>query len=252
MSVTNHFFDPVRDMKYSTEMDYDIAKKRLSPLIVTSQFSNQAVYVIDFYRREFMYFSPHPLLLCGHEVEYVLNKGFAFFEEIVPPEDLNMLVEISRKGFEFFYNLPISKRHGCYISYDFRIIHPRNRCMLVNHILVPYWITEYGDLWLAVCFVSRSVNGSPGNIFIQLTDEPANYMYSFKEKKFISSERGLLSGREKQVLELLTLGECETKISERIFVSMSAVKHIKKNIFTKLGVPGTREAIAYARANKII
>ena len=49
--------------------------------------SGQSFYVIDFHKRNFAYVSSNPLFLCGRTSEEVKNKGYYFYEEVLPEED---------------------------------------------------------------------------------------------------------------------------------------------------------------------
>ena len=80
-----------------------------------------AFYIIDYNKQSFLYVSDAPLFLSGYEQDEVLEMGYEFYNKVVPPEDLEMLVEMNEKAFEFFYNLPTERRDKGFISYDYRL-----------------------------------------------------------------------------------------------------------------------------------
>ena len=55
-----------------------------------------------------------------------------------------------------------------------------------------------------------------------------------------------LTGRQLEVLELMTVGHSNAKIAERLFVSKKTVEHHVSAIYSKLGVEGRAQAIAEA------
>jgi hypothetical protein len=71
----------------------------LSTLIHTveafARVTYQSVYLIDYYKQEFLYVSDNPLFLCGHTAKEVKELGYSFYSKHVPEEEQKMLVELS-------------------------------------------------------------------------------------------------------------------------------------------------------------
>ncbi|MBN1183695.1 MAG: response regulator transcription factor [Bacteroidales bacterium] len=252
MARINDFFKPVKGFSNSKELDYKQTDALLEASIILSKVLNLSIYVVDYYKKEFAYVSEHPLFLCGYDREKVKTMGYNYFEKIVIAEDLNMLLEINEKGFDFFYNLPINRRTHCFISYDFRVKYKNGNIFLVNHKLVPFHILTSGEMWLAVCLVSLSVNLKPGNVYIQMLNEPVKYIYSFKQKKFNLQDPIILPDNEKTILKLSALGYTSKEIADRLCKDLNTVKFHKSNIFKKLEVRNITEAIDFAVKNAII
>ena len=252
MARITDFFKPVKDFSNIKELDYKHTNALLEALIILSRVLNLSIYVIDYYKKEFAYVSEHPLFLCGYDHEKVKTMGYNYFEQIVIPDDLNMLLEINEKGFDFFYNLPTNRRTHCFISYDFRVKHQNGNIFLINHKLVPFHVLTSGEMWLAICLVSLSENIKPGNVYIQMLNEPVKYIYSFKQKKFNLQGSVKLSDKEKTILKLSSLGYTSKEIADRIYKDLNTVKFHKSNIFKKLEVRNITEAIDFAVKNGII
>ncbi len=64
----------------------------------------QGIYLIDYYRQEFLYVSDNPLFLCGHTAEEVRGWGYRFYLKHVPEKDQKMLVELNRSSFIVKHN----------------------------------------------------------------------------------------------------------------------------------------------------
>lgn len=252
MARITDFFKPVKAFSNSKELDYKQTHALLERLISLPRVLNLSIYVVDYYRKEFAYVSEHPLFLCGYDREKVKEMGYDYFEQIVIPEDLNMLLEINEKGFEFYYNLPANRRTHCFISYDFRVKHQNGNIFLVNHKLVPFHILTSGEMWLAICLVSLSGNIQPGNVYIQLLNEPVKYIYSFKQQKFNLQGPVKLSDREVEILNLSALGYTSKDIADRLYKDLNTIKFHKSNIFRKLEARNIAEAIDFAVKNGII
>ncbi|MBK7172288.1 MAG: helix-turn-helix transcriptional regulator [Bacteroidales bacterium] len=144
-------------------------------------------------------------------------------------------MEINEKGFEFYYNLPSIRRPKGYISYDFRLKHKSGSTILINHKLTPVILNEEGDLWISLCLVTLSTARKTGNMNIFMQDEGVKYHYSFRTKKFQAAKNQSLTATEKQVIQLLSMGNSSRQIAAQLSVSENTIKFHKKNVFRKLG-----------------
>ena len=81
----------------------------------------QSIYVIDYFKREFLHVASNPLFLGGHTAEQMKKMGYQFYIEHVPENEQAMLLEINSAGFKKFNKIPFEERDGFFISYDFHI-----------------------------------------------------------------------------------------------------------------------------------
>lgn len=88
--------------------------------------TNHSLYIIDYHRKNFLYVSSNPLFLCGHSPEEVQQKGYAFYFEVVPSDEINRLMEINEAGFRFYYDQPIEKGLTCLSSITFISTHQKS------------------------------------------------------------------------------------------------------------------------------
>jgi LuxR family transcriptional regulator, maltose regulon positive regulatory protein len=65
-------------------------------------------------------------------------------------------------------------------------------------------------------------------------------------------DRGVLSGRELDVIKLVEAGLSDKKIAERLFISVNTAKTHLRHIFDKLNAESRLEAVARAREQKLI
>ncbi|MGQ1889657.1 response regulator transcription factor [Thermophagus sp. OGC60D27] len=219
---------------------------------IFSQMMNQSIYVADFTKGKFLYVSNHPLFLCGHPPDEVMEMGFSYYEKIIAPEDMPLFRKINEIGFRFFYEKPsLEWKKNCYLSFDFRIKQPDGKNIRINHKCVPMEMTENNRMTTGVCFVSPSHASLSGNALIQNLNKPIQYRLNPTTRRFELRDYNLLTEREKEILFLSTQGATNSEIAEKLKLSLSTIKQHKHNIFRKLKVTNTSEAVYYAKSNRL-
>jgi len=123
---------------------------------------------------------------------------------------------------------------------------------LISQRLVPLELSDDNRIISTLCFVSPSQASGAGNAVIQNLMEPFQYEFNVLTCRFILHEQNQLSGREKEVLSLCAKGDGNLAISNNLNIAESTVKQHKRNIFRKLGVRNTSEAVYYAISNRMV
>ncbi len=246
------FFKPIRLEHPVTDADYDNVQPYVEALTGLSRIANMSLYMTDYHKREFLYVSSNPLFLCGYPREEVQAMGYEFYFKVVHPDDLKMLVEINEKGFEYFYKQPPDSRSNLFLSYDFRMRHLNGQTVMINHKITPFALACDGDIWLSLSIVNLSTQEKSGNVYVQRFDSVERMEYSFKSGRWKTARAVVLTDREKEVLQLSAQGYTAQSIADKLFVDVSTVKFHKTNVFNKLGVNNTMEAVYFASVNHII
>ena len=104
------FFRPIHLDSTPSEYDYGIVKYYTRVADALSQLSYHSIYLIDYYKRGFLYVSDNPLFLCGKSAKQVLQAGYSFYLKSVPPDDLQLLLKINEEGFRFYNQIPLDER----------------------------------------------------------------------------------------------------------------------------------------------
>jgi DNA-binding CsgD family transcriptional regulator len=209
-----------------------------------SKTNNQSVYLVDYLRQNFLHISPHPLFLCGYEVEEAMKMGLSFTKKILPPEDLQMLAEIYRMTWQFIYKIPLKDRAHFYISYDIHFRHKNGNKILVNQKTAPFLFTDEGNIWISMCVASYSSKKEAGNVVFARKDKNEYYNYDFEQKQFIPYQPETLSKREEEIMRLSMQGYNEISIAERLNISVRTVKNHRYNAERKLGVNNMANAVS--------
>ncbi|MCI1741359.1 MAG: LuxR C-terminal-related transcriptional regulator [Prevotella sp.] len=251
MTKTSDFFIASNSVETIGNEQY----RSIDPLICAvkafAHMSYQSIYVIDYYKQNFLYVSENPLFLCGLAAKKVQDMGYAFYLKNVPEEELKMLVEINSSGFKFFNSIPNTRKSRSFITYDFHLING-NKKVLINHKLSPVMLTKNGRIWIALCIVSLSSHKSAGHIEFHITGSSTYWIYSEKSHQWKNNKGAILKEEEKEVLLLSSEGLTMDEIAERMCRSDDTIKFYKRNLFKKLKVKNITEALAYAVTYKLL
>lgn len=251
-TTIDNFFDQVHYQGEISEDEYTKIQPYIDTLDAFTRLCNTSVYVIDYSKQNFLYVSANPLFLNGYTVEEISRIGYMYYQMFVPKEDLNLLLEISKAVFSFYYNTPQEDRMKYTISYDFHILNKEKRSTLINHKLTPMALSSSGRIWLAMCAVTLSSKIEPGEITMSKINDNIEYVYSKRSRKWNKNAIIKLSERETEILRLSSQGLSNYEIARKIFIDVNTVKFHKKNIFQTFNVKNIVEAIAFAVNRKLI
>ena len=211
MTQIEDFFNEKNRVESITEADYLRIKPYIETAKAFAQTTYQSIYIIDYYKKRFLYVSDNPIFLCGHSAKEVMEMGYGFYLNQVPEIEIPMLTELNQAGFSAFNATPREERMCCLMSYDFHILSGGKK-LLINHKITPLVLNDLGQVWLALCTVSLS---------------------SRKEA-------------EKEVLVLSAQGYTMKEIAEKVCKSIDTVKFYRKQVFEKLEVENITEALSFA------
>lgn len=251
MKTPSEFFIPSNEIRLSEELDYSRVDEYIRSAEAFSRSSYQSVYIIDYFRQNFLYVSPNPMFLCGLSSERVKELGYRFYLDFVPEDEQSMLLTLNKAGFAFYNDLPIDERKDWYISYDFHILNEEKK-ILINHKLTPLALTSDGRIWLALCVVSAATHTDAGHIEMHRVGSSGYFEYSTVSRRWIKKQMPSLTDGEKSVLTLSIQGFTMSEIADIIYLSPDTIKKYRKRIFEKLEVRNISEAIVAATNNKLL
>ena len=110
MAQIDDFFMYENRVEGITDADYQRAQPYVEAAQAFAQTTYQSIYIIDYYRKNFLYVSDNPLFLCGHTADEVRQMGYGFYLSHVPEDEVPMLTELNRSGFRAFYDEPVENR----------------------------------------------------------------------------------------------------------------------------------------------
>lgn len=244
-------FSSANDVLEVKDVNYERAYSLMNAVKAFERSTYQSVYVIDFYKKEFMYVSENLSFLCGDHADKIKELGYGFYVNHVPNKDLEMMKEINKVGFDFLNELPIEERMEYSITYDFHLMNGRKQ-RLVNHRITPLLLTDNGRIWLALCTVALSAHNKSGNIIMKSEKSNIYYEYILDRHEWIRNAFIALSESERDVLMLSTQGYTMNEISNQLCKSVDTIKAYKRNMFAKMNVKNIAEALLYAINYRLI
>ena len=69
MAQIDEFFFDTNRVEGITEADYERAQPYIEAAQAFAQSTYQGIYIIDYFRKNFLYVSDNPLFLCGHTAD---------------------------------------------------------------------------------------------------------------------------------------------------------------------------------------
>ena len=142
------FFLHSNEVNHINREDYEKIELLVNAAKACARSTYQCVYIIDYFHQDFIYASDNLAYLCGLEPEQLMEAGYQMYIDHVPDADLQMLLEVNKKGFDLFNELPVGDRLDYTISYDFHLTNGRHS-RLIHHHLTPILISDDGRIWLA-------------------------------------------------------------------------------------------------------
>jgi DNA-binding CsgD family transcriptional regulator len=247
------FFIEENKVIHISDDAYNSVSQIIEDMDAFTRLTYRSFYVIDYYKKNFLYVSDNPLFLCGLAADEVKKMGYSFYINQVVPEDLSLLLEINKAGFQFLQNIPIEEKKKYTVSYDFHIVNKlSDRIQLINHQITPLRLTESGEIWLALCVASVSSNNKSGNITMAKNGLSEYWFFDRNNGKWQKVPRPELKEVEKEVLKLSARGFGAREIAVEIRRSFDTVRGYRKDIFEKLGVDNIAAAISYAKNYRLI
>ena len=245
------FFLHSNEVNHINREDYKKIELLVNAAKAFARSTYQCVYIIDYFHQDFIYASDNLAYLCGLEPEQLMDAGYQMYIDHVPDADLQMLLEVNKKGFDLFNELPVGDRLDSTISYDFHLTNGRHS-RLIHHHLTPILLSDDGRIWLALCTVSLAATDEPGHIIMQKNGERRYFEYSTLRHKWEKKEGITLSETERDVLRLSAQGYTMNDIADRLCKSVDTIKACKRNLFAKLGVKNIAEALFHATNYQMI
>lgn len=245
------FFIKYNSVYNITDEDYKNVNILINTAKAFARNINQSVCVIDYFRQDFLYVSENMPYLCGQIVETINDLDNRFYIDCITENERNIIIEINKKGFEFFYELPSMERVSYTLSFDFHIKNGRTS-RLVSRSLTPIALTKDGKIWLALCIISISPRSTPGNVIMRKFDSGSYFELSHERTNWIKKHSTKLTDIERDIIILSSQGYTMDEIADKLYRSINTIKACKRSLFAKMNVKNITEALSFAIKYKLL
>ena len=241
------------------QMSLDKQEKWIMDSIVsTAGCVYNSFYIMNHVTKKMVYVSENSYIFGGYSSAEIMESGSAFFNEVIPQEELTVLTRVAKENLKVFNAFSKEKRGNLVCSYDFHLSGKGTSKILLNQKTVPLGIDDEGKVWISLCIVSLSPRKEFGHYVIyesaETVQETSHFYikYDLKLQKWEEIPSFTLSRTEKDVLALSAQGFTMEEISQKICKSVDAVKWYKRKLFEKMKVGSITEAFALAIEQRLI
>ena len=235
MAQRKSLFDsPLNIITGVTDEDYRREEARLAPVLdVLSKISSCGYYIVDYFKKDFLYVSPNIAYWCGIPAGKVKAMGVDEFINHAPKDDLERLIELHNEWFKMLY---VNSHVDCLktsLIFDFRFKIAHKPPRMINHRVTPYALKD-GKLWLEMCVVTMSSEISNGCVMMRKDDEDSYLEYSFRRHKWSIKDNTPLTETEFEILLLSARGLTIEAIADEIGLKPDTVRKYRQVILKKL------------------
>ena len=204
----------------------EIAQEYISYMKILEQAGSFAVFLSDKFGHYY------------YVTEYIETSQELNIENLVHPDDLEVVRRIDKKVWEFLDTLPEEEKLTYKYIYEMRIL---DRGKYVRMIYQMRLLAFKDDNFLAIGMIDLAPEQSANtSVRFQikncLTDEVVPFTIE-------SATDVLLTPREREILALAKEGMFSKEISEKLNISIHTVNRHRQNILEKLQVDNMIEAI---------
>jgi DNA-binding CsgD family transcriptional regulator len=159
------------------------------------------------------------------------------------PDDLQKKYRLEYQFFQLLKQVALDERNDYQLITKLRIKNKKGKYMQVKHRLIYLGSMAEGNIWLALCLYNLVYEDAGFAV-------PQGVIINARTGKVISYEEGdfagVLSTREKEVLQLIKKGFRSKEIADKMELSVNTVNRHRQNIFQKLSVSNAMEACRLA------
>ena len=204
----------------------EIAQEYISYMKILEQAGSFAVFLSDRFGHDY------------YVTEYIEPPQELDIEQLVHPDDLEVVKRIDKKVWEFLDTLPEEEKLTYKYIYEMRVL---DRGKYVRMIYQTRLLAFKDDNFLAMGMIDLAPEQSTNtSVRFQikncLTDEVVPFTIE-------TATDVLLTPREREILALAKEGMFSKEISEKLNISIHTVNRHRQNILEKLRVDNMIEAI---------
>jgi len=247
--LTNTYAELLDQQKFvAQDLDYSIFDKHKPLLQSLANLGNSGISVFDLYKKEHLFYSPNFGQLIGYDLQQIEEKGQAFFDSKIHPDDLKKLLQNGISLLKLYFSFSDDEKANYKLVNDYRILDADNNYVRIIEQHQILELDRHGNLWMSLSIIDVSPNQ---DIHQELKSQLLNFrtgkIISFLEDKKSNDRISVtLSKREIQILQLVKEGLLSKEISTNLDISLHTVNTHRQRLLEKLGANNSMEAVIFA------
>jgi len=237
INVWRNYAQQVRSTE-NLQVELEIHKKLLNYF----QIGEFYYYIFNLSTLEFDFISPDVEKVLGYKPE---EMSLRFLLNLIHPDDIIHFTNNENHTMKFLWNLPKEKSMKYKVQGDYRFQKKNGEYVRILHQAVVCAQDPDGSpssaLGIHTNISHLKLHGTPVLSYIGFDGEPS--FVDVKVDKLLVKFKGVLSNREREVMNLLAKGKSYKEIANTLFISTETVRRHLANIYRKLKVKSKIEAI---------
>jgi len=170
--------------------------------------------------------------------------------DCIHPEDLVDKRMLEYEFFKYIDSLPVDEKLRYKATCRFRLKNRNGAYIFVNNSTQIMRLSPNGKIWLILCCYDLSPSQEQASsIMPRIIDNASGEIIEVA----LSEKRDhILTGREKEILNLIKEGKPSKQIADILGISIHTVNRHRQNILEKLNVGNSFEAVMAAAAMKLL
>ena len=224
--------------------DYRRVEPKLRSVLALAEIENRAVAVYDLNTQSFLLKRDDHLALLGYlecEIPSVND-----YHAMIHPDDLPFLCEAELMMYHYLHSPNRTDKQDYKLVYDYRVRAADGRYIRFIHQMQLFELDRCGNSWLLL-IISDLMSSFPGN------EKPRRFLLNIRTKEVClfqeecGVKRFLVTGREREILGLISQGLESSEIADRLCISLSTVNNHRQHILQKTATRNSTQAVIYLR-----
>jgi DNA-binding CsgD family transcriptional regulator/PAS domain-containing protein len=206
------------------------------------------VAIYDINKGAYLYVNKKIEQLLGYKALAYLQGGLAFSLSLVHPDDIDGLLFMLNKKYEYLSSVPVARRleHRSNMDYRCRKADGTHVRLLMRSQILDFNKAEKRLLrLLLVNDITHLVKDNFKMVNIVL-DKAHEFIYTYDVLTKTIQKDHFLSKRELEILHLLRIGLESKDIAKNLFISVHTVETHRRNMLEKTNMKNTSTLVCFA------
>lgn len=232
-------------------LDYTLFEKHKPTLATLAAIGNTGVSVFDLFKKNHLFYSPNYSSFLGYKPGEIVEKGQAFLDEKIHPEDYTVLLRNGILLLNLFRQFPVKDKPDYKFINDYRILNAANTYVRIIEQHQVLELDRMGNTWLSLSIIDISPDQD-------LREGVKSQLLNFKTGQIIPFDQTAektgqeLTEREIEILQLVKNGFLSKEISTKLSISIHTVNTHRQRVLEKLGANNSMEAVFFASKSGLL